>query len=58
MLKIGSEKVYTETEILEKIRKTKGVLSDNNVSDYVVWTLAIALDESPDFIRGALGIKS
>jgi hypothetical protein len=53
MLKIGNERLFTETEILEAIRKTKVDVSSGD-NDMVVWTLAIALDEDIEFIEGAL----
>jgi hypothetical protein len=59
MLQIGAEKLYTLTEILERVREhiahDKDVQS-GHIDKYALeikW-LAIALDEDEDFVKGAL----
>jgi hypothetical protein len=61
MLKIGSEKVFTETEIIENVRDAfpnMGREWDKREKELIALTLAKALDEPMSFIRGALGVKS
>ena len=54
MIKIGTEKLYTQTEILENAREyDRSTMPDRTE---IVPLLAEILDEHPDFIRGALGI--
>ena len=53
MLRIGTERLYTLTEIVDLVREH---LEDNKEArrESAIRWLAIALDEDEDFIKGAL----
>lgn len=59
MLQIGTEKLYTLTEIVDRVRdhlSNDKDVQDGNIDKYAfeIKLLAVALDEDEDFVRGAL----
>jgi hypothetical protein len=58
MLIIGIEKIYTQTELLERLRTFPLEILDPACRDMVVRALAVALDESREFVEGVLSRKS
>lgn len=56
MIKIGTEKIYTMTEILENLRNYLMVIPlddlKNGRSDFEISAVAAAIGETADFVRG------
>ena len=62
MLKIGTEKVFTMTEQIERIRESRDDLRDRRgnlkpLDAEAVHVLALAWGESEEFVRGCLGLR-
>ncbi len=53
-LKIGSETIYTQGEILERAREYLQDDEGSNAPNVFADVLAVALDLDKDFIRGAI----
>lgn len=55
MLKIGMEKLYTQTEILDRLREHfRETEESEKVQQIFADVLAVALNESKEFVFGAI----
>jgi len=56
MIKIGYEKLFTQTELLESLKKylSRELVEDidNGKCDFEIEVVAVMLDEKIEFIRG------